>query len=479
VFALLSIGDLLGVILAVLFGLLGAALIYTGLASWRGYVIAGLIVHVLVAAYRVALLHGWLQEARASGQGDMPAAERPNPVRLRLQALSDWTQSPLLQTIFGSVSCVGLVSVLYLRPTIPWKYSVDIPLMILLACAIAAAEYAFLPVSWRAKRHQKRQQSATEPEQTDSLRAEDQNPVEHPDPVEAEPGGELITKAGDTVQGVVVEQPRPLDDEATNQERLNKFERRLIKVENSIFQHERDASAPSALESGSAVWFDGSDSVRAWATSDELATGVVSIELLSVARLTSRQEGCNAKAGRVVGITIERRTVPIPPEPGETISQVTTQAAETFSQEIETYVSALATARLVSPPGWGVVSEHWVKVGSAGVSTAARTVTEFGAYLDSILDNKPVPRAFSWEAPGSPGSAAALLGRNAETKHILHLGGIVVGTRSGQPVAIRASFRSPGRDEFTRSLAAGIARELGTIGLSRAPAPSSMHRQAG
>jgi hypothetical protein len=194
---------------------------------------------------------------------------------------------------------------------------------------------------------------------------------------------------------------------------------------------------------------------------------VVSIELLSIARLTSRQEGSNATAGRVVGITIERRTVPISPEPGETTSQVTTKATDMIRQEIEMYAAALATAQSVSPPGWGVVNERWVQVGSAGVSTAARTVTDFGAYLDSILDDRPVPRVFSWDAPGSPGSAAAVLGRNAETKHILHFGGIVVGTRSDQPVAVRACFRSPERDEFTRSLAAGITGELGRLELSQ------------
>ncbi len=134
VFALLSIGDLLGVILALVFGLLGAGLVLTGLASWRGYVIAWLIVHVLVAAYAVAVLRGWL---------------RPASGRLGLRTLWSWAQSPLLQTIFGSVSFVGLVSVLYLRPTVPWKYRVDIPLMILVVIAVVAVEYVLLSRRFR------------------------------------------------------------------------------------------------------------------------------------------------------------------------------------------------------------------------------------------------------------------------------------------------------------------------------------------
>ena len=135
----MSIGDLLGVILALVFGLLGAGLIPTGLASWRGYVIACLIVHVIVAVYMVAVLRGWLR----------PASGRPG-----LRPLWGWAHNSLLQTIFGSVSLVGLISVLYLRPTIPWKYRADIPLMLLVVIVVVAAEYALLAGSWRFKRRE-------------------------------------------------------------------------------------------------------------------------------------------------------------------------------------------------------------------------------------------------------------------------------------------------------------------------------------
>jgi hypothetical protein len=109
-----------------------------------------------------------------------------------------------------------------------------------------------------------------------------------------------------------------------------------------------------------------------------------------------------------------------------------------------------------------------------GVNTAARTATDLGAGLDSILRDEPVRPAFSWNAPGS---AAAVIGKDAETRQILRFGGIVVGTKSDQPVAISACFRSLARDDFNRSLAAEIANELSTRKLSsESPSP---HRLAG
>src|SRR5207342_3690769 len=104
---------------------------------------------------------------------------------------------------------------------------------------------------------------------------------------------------------------------------------------------------------------------------------------------------------------------------------------------------------------------RWVQAGLAGVSTGARTVDALGASLNSILHNKPVQREFSWNAPGS---AAVVIGKDAETRQILNFAGIVVGTRSGRPAAISACVMSPARDDFTRSLAAGIARTLGLLG---------------
>jgi hypothetical protein len=445
VFALLSIGDLLGVILALVFGLLSLGLIATGLATWRGYVIAWLMVHVLVAAYRVTVLRGWPpQEARARGQGDRSSAQQPNPVRLRLLRLSAWTQSPRLQAIFGSVSLIGLASVLYLRPTVPWKYRVDIPLMILLVCVIVVAEYVLLPVSWRVKRHQKGQQ-----------------------PPEDQPRLALSASESVLVEGKVVGRRRrqPADTQTTNSERIDGLTFRLPNVETFLQQQVRDALAHSAFENDPPACFHGSD---------EPITGVFSVELLRIARLTMRQEGSNGISSRVVGITIERRTVPISPKPGEKVNQVMTRAAKTRNHEIKTRAAAPVTAQPISPPGWEVVSARWAHVGLADGNTAARTAADLGAGLDSILRKETVRPVFSWKAPGS---AASVIGKVAENKETLQVGGIVVGTRSGRPVAVSACFWSLARDDFTRSLAAGIARELGKIGLSRTPRPSSMHRQ--
>ena len=245
VFALLSIGDLLGVILALVFGLLGLGLILTGLASWRGYVIAWLTVHVLVAAFRIAVLRGWLPVARASRQDGLPTTapstsgppspqpatvrRRPGPesaaaaehqmqassaaevqsetqappvsVRRRLpQTLSDWTQNWALQTMSGSVSLVGLISLLFLRPTVPWMYRADIPIMLLVAFAVVAAEYALFGDSLPFGR------------------------ASHP-----KPAPDLATNATNTVEGVVVqpEQLRPPDVEVANSERIEALARRI------------------------------------------------------------------------------------------------------------------------------------------------------------------------------------------------------------------------------------------------------------
>jgi hypothetical protein len=469
VFALLSIADLLGVILALVFGLLGAALVLTGLASWRGYVIAWLIVHVLVAAYVVAVLRGWLR----------PASGRPG-----LRPLWSWAQSPSLQTIFGSVSLAGLVSVLYLRPTVPWMYRADIPLMILVVIAVVGVEYMLLSRRFRRP-----------VEQQDTVTPEQQAPAEpEHSPAGPESGAGLAHANGDTMEGKVVPAEQPPDAEAENRKRIHGIEFRLGNVEDFLRHqqaHDEDVHAPAhgALDSGpsdSPMWFYASGPVRSWAESDELPAGAIKVEFFRTARLTTRLEGSNGMAdgvvgvngmaGRVVGITLERRTVAVSPEPDETVSRVITRAVETLRHEIETCAAAPGQAQAISPSNWEVVSARWVQAGSAGVSTGGRTVDDLGASLNSILRNEPVQRVFSWNAPGS---AAAVIGKHAETRKILNFAGIVVGTRSGQAAASSACVMSLARDDFTRSLAAGIARTLGLLGLSGAPAPPNTHRLAG
>jgi hypothetical protein len=475
VFALLSIADVLGVILALVFGLLSAALVLTGLASWRGYVIAWLIVHVLVAGYAVAVLLGWL---------------RPASGRLGLRPLWRWAHIPLLQAIFGSVSFVGLVSVLYLRPEIPWKYRVDIWLMLLAVAAVAAAEYRFSPVSWRYTHHVGQpdaEQLQAEPPQAEPPDAgqPDQSTPEAelvPAPVELEPGqvaqnsGADATSTGNTVEGVVVgrEEPRPPDDVAADRDRLSVVEGRLAQVEKDIFQHRQDERAhvmdPHTPVSDSPVWYLPSDAVGFWAGSDEPAAGPVRIELLRIARLTEGQENA---PGRLVGITIDRRAVPFSPESAVTVRQVTTRAAERLGQDIGTY----GAAQPITQPRWEVVSQRWVQAGSSDADTAARIVTDVGAALDSILRNKPVQQVFSWAGP--PGSASVVNTGVAGAPEVALVGGIVVGTRSGQPVAVSACFRALTTDPFTGHLAAGIPGKLSPHGLSAAPAPPTTQQLAG
>jgi len=461
VFALLSIGDLLGIILALVFGLLGAGLVLTSPATWRGYIIAWLVIHMLAAAYRVAVQRGWLRP-----QYEPMATGRPG-----WRTPWDWARSTLLQTIFGSVSFAGLLAVLYLRPTVPWKYSVDIWLVLLVVFVVVTAEYALLGGSWRFKRH--------EPQP----------------PTDTAPNPRLSAPVSVPVEGKVVRRKRrPLaDTEVTNSKRIDGLEFRITNVE-GFLQNQQTESAqdgdvqadhPSALENGldePPAWFHASGGAQ----SGEPTTGVVSVELLRIARLTTRHEGSKGVAGRVVGINgmadrvvgiiIERRTVSVSPEQDETVSQVAIRAVEMLSHEIETGAAMPGSAQAISPPDWEVMSARWVQAGLAGINIAGKAVTDLANGLDSILHSEPLQRVFSWNAPGS---AAAVIGKDAETKQILAFGGIVVGIRAGQPTAISACFRSLARDGFTRSLAAGIARELSTIGLSRAPTPSSMHRQAG
>jgi hypothetical protein len=468
VFALLFIGDLLGVILALVFGLLGAGLVLTGLATWRGYIIAGLVVHVLVAAYAVAVLRAWL---------------RPASGRLGLRTLWDWPQNPLLQTIFGSVSFVGLVSLLFLRPTVPWKYSADIPIMILVVVAVVAVEYALLAGSgFRHPVRPEQSDDAVKQEPSDNPATEEQPGQAEPErsPAGSESGAGVAASNGDTMVGKVVPPDEPADTEAENRERINGLDLRLGHVENRIYLlQQAQVPAPSALESEPPVWLHASGEIGSWAKSDAPGTGAFSVQLLRIARLVMRQAGStgiagrvvgiNGMADRVVGITIERRMVPISLEPGEKVRHVVARVAETLSHEIETCATAPGTTQPIRPPAWKGVSARWVQAGLTGVNTAARTAADLGADLDSILCGKPVPPVFSWNAPGS---AAAVIGKDAETRQILRFGGIVMGTKSDRLVAISACFRSLARDDFTRSLAAEIANELGTRELSsESPSP--------
>jgi len=459
-FALVSIGDLLGVILALVFGLLGAGLIPTGLASWRGYVIAGLIVHVIVAVYMVAVLRGWLR----------PASGRPG-----LRPLWGWAHNSLLQTIFGSVSLVGLASVLYLRPTIPWKYRADIPLMILVVIAVVAVEYALLAGSWRFKRRENQEPVSEEREpEPDLLPA----PPEL-ETVLVQPNSDADqTSTGNTVEGRVVDPERlPSPDGVANHGKFEEFESRLTDVELRISQHEQDDVVhlrdPHVTASDPSAWYLAADPVRSWAGSDELAAGAVRIELLRIARLTERQGSSSDSSPRLTGITIERRAVVISPESAVTVRQVTARATERLGQDIEAY----GAAQPITKPYWEVVSQRWVQADSSDMDTAARIVTDFGAALDSILRNKPVQRVFSWA--GAPGLASAVNGGDADAQQVALVGGIVVGTRSGQPVPVSACFRALTTDPFTRNLAAGIAGKLGAHGLSLALTPPSTHRLAG
>jgi hypothetical protein len=493
VLALVSIGDLLGVILALVFGLLGAGLVLTGLATWRGYVIASLIVHVLVALYAVAVLRAWL---------------RPASGRLGLRTLWNWPRNPMMQTIFGSVSFVGLVSVLLLRPTVPWKYRADIPIMILVVIAVVAVEYALLAGSdFRHPVTQEQpdlvtqeQPDPVEPEQQDLAAPEQQylaapeqlGPVdpEQLGPVDPEhsPSGPTSDAGpahanGDTIEGKVVPSEQPPGPEAENRQPIDRLSFRLTNVEKILQQQVRDALAHSALESIPPVWFHASDEVGSGAQADEPITGPFSLELLRIARLTMRQKGSigiadqvagiNGMCDRVVGITIERRTVPIPLEPDEKVGDVISRAAETQRNEIEIGAAAPGTAQPISPSGWEVVSARWVHAGMADGNTAAGTAADFGAGLDSILHNETVRPVFSWKAPGS---AAAVIGKVAENKETLQVGGIVVGTRPGRSVALSACFWLLARDDLARNVAAGITRELGLIRLSRVPTPSSTPR---
>src|SRR4029077_19688968 len=119
--------------------------------------------------------------------------------RLGLRPLWSWAQNPFLQTIFGSVSFVGLGSVLYLRPTVPWKYRADIPLMILVVIAVVGVEYVLLSVLRRFK-----DPATPKPDQA------------KPGPGGTEPDSSTGVATDDTKVGTVVPPEPPPDVEAEN-----------------------------------------------------------------------------------------------------------------------------------------------------------------------------------------------------------------------------------------------------------------------
>jgi hypothetical protein len=471
--ALPSIGGRAGVILVSVFAALALALVLPGVLAWRTYLIAWLIVHLLAAAVRVAGQH------------------RPQYL------------------LSGSVSLGGLVWLLILRPTIPWLYPADIPIMIVTVVAFVAAEYGCWVLYERAVREridravaQAQQEAGRRVAAVEDLLQEERQLRWDREAADSARRGALAAEllhAQDELRRTQDELQRMQDELRHAQDELQRTQDELqqAQVELSHAQDER-ARAREAAESQRQdeplVWYRGPAEARLLARSERAAqAGTVRVEMVRItAWLGPGPGGSDGEPGQLVGTTIERRTVPVTPAPGETVSEATRTAAERLGQGIKAATAQYA-AEEIGGPTWKIVSERWVADGSPGFDAAAGTVADFDAAVHNILLEKPVQQLSTWA--GLPGPLPAVLGGVAgaaelpidrplnAVRRIIQIGGIVVSVISGNPVLASACFKSLVHDELIHGLEAGIERTLSKVGASpvaeRASAESVTARGAG
>jgi hypothetical protein len=466
--ALPSIGGRAGVILVSVFAVLALGLVLPGVLSWRAYVIAWLIVHMLAAAVRVF------------------AQYRPQ------------------QLLSGSVSLGGLVWLLILRPTVPWLYPADIPIMIVTVVAFVAAEYGCWVLYERAVREridravartqqeagrrvaavedllQEERQLRWDREAADSARR-DALAAELSDAQdELRRTQDELRRTQDELRRTQDELRRTQDDLRRTQDELQGTQDELRGTQDELRRTQDELAletAESQRQDESLVWYRGPADARLLARSERAAQAdSVKVEMVRItAWLGPGPGGSDGEPGQLVGTTIERRTVPVTPAPGETVSEATRTAAERLGQGIKAATAQYA-AEEIGGPAWKIVSERWVADGSPGFDAAAGTVADFDAAVHNILLEKPVQQLSSWA--GLPGPLPAVLGGVAGAaelpidrplnvvRRIIQVGGIVVSVISGNPVLASACFKSLVHDELIHGLEAGIERTLSKFGAS-------------
>jgi hypothetical protein len=461
--ALPSIGGRAGVILVSVFAVLALGLVLPGVLSWRAYVIAWLIVHMLAAAVRVF------------------AQYRPQ------------------QLLSGSVSLGGLVWLLILRPTVPWLYPADIPIMIVTVVALVAAECGCWVLYERAVRERIDRAVARAQQEAGRRVAavEDLLQEERQLRWDREAAGSArrdalaaeLSRAQDDLRGTQDDLRRTQDDLRRTQDELRRTQDELQRTQDELqrtqdeLQRTQDElalaleAAESQRQDESLVWYRGPADARLRARSERAAqAGTVRVEMVRIAAwLRPGPGGSDGDPAQLVGTTIERRTVPVTPGPGETVSEATRTAAERLGQGIKAATAQYA-AEEIGGPTWKIVSERWVADGSPGFDAAAGTVADFDAAVHNILLGKPVQQLSSWA--GLPGPLPAVLGGVAgaaelpidrplnAVRRIIQVGGIVVSVISGNPVLASACFKSLVHDELIHGLEAGIERTLSKFGAS-------------
>ncbi len=501
VIALLSIGGWLGVILLLVFGPLGLGLILTGVVSWRTYLIAALTVHVLAAAVAVFV--------QLRPEHPVSAWMRRSPL---LASVQRWP----MQVLPGSVSLAGLIWLLILRPAVHWMYRADIPIMIATVAVLVAAEYGCWVLLKNVDRRNARlsqrldalEQTQTEFRQTQEELRELQD--EHRDAQGAfRHEQEELRRVQDELRRVQDELRRAQgafrheqDELRHAQAQLRHAQAQLHEAQDELRQAQGElrqeldelrpaqeaSKPPHSNHSDPPVWYHSPADVRSWAESDQVAdAGAIRVELIRIARLSPGPGSSVSQPDRPAGIMMERRTVTFSPAPGETVGEVTRRAEEHLGREIETAATEYA-AQTIGDPVWKTVSERWVADGSAGFDTAARTVADFDADVHNILLNKPVQQLSYWA--GLPGPVSAVLGGVAgaaeipidrplhAVTRIIQVGGIVVGTMSGNPVLVSACFKSLVHDEFIRGVAKGIEEALRGCGVSNPSQRAATERPA-
>jgi hypothetical protein len=541
VVALVSVGGTAGLILLLVVGGLGLGLVPTGLMDWRAYLITALAVHVLAAASR-AFAQLTAVQPPAPARNRLPlaitAAVQPGPhapaaAGPRHRSLPALPASVLrwpVQVVVGSVSLAGVIWLLILRPTVPWMYRADIPIMIGTVALLVAAEYG----CWRFYKHlDRRLTEAMKQLQEDRQQRQDSDTRNHErsewlekrlqlaESEVSQRRGELSQAQSDFRRGQDVLR-RTQDRLSHAQEELRHMQAELRQAQDELRRshtdlHQaqsdlrlahgdlrqaqgqdspapdepppapdeppraQDASQPPQGDEGSQddgvdalVWYRATTGVRA--EPDQVAgPGPARVEMIRIVRLTPGPVRPGSQPGRS-GIAIERGTLTITPEPGETVRHLTSRAEERLGRQVEA-ATAHSTAQAIGDPVWKTVSQRWVADGSAGFDTAAATVADFDADLHNILLNRPVQQFSSWA--GVPGPAAAVLGGVAgaadlpvdrplgAVTRIIQVGGIVVGMASGHAILASACLKSLVHDTFIEGLTRGIETTLTKRGVTR------------
>jgi hypothetical protein len=471
---------------------LGLALILAGVVSWRAYLIAGLAVAVVAAVVTI------VSQGRGPGPG-------PRPGQLR-------------QALLASVSLAGLIWLLILRPTVPWLYPADIPIMIVTVAVLAAAEYGGWMLFDRTV--QQRVSSAVAAERQDAARRA------------AEVASDLETEqrrrsAADEQNAALQRTVRELEDTQSRQEaelrrrgarlsdqdaelgrrevRLSDQEAELRRVRADLDQAraERD-DALAALATHPAAWYrrlpdgtpaGGSPDVPGGAPAGPGPSAAGEAADVVVLRLTVdppavSRSAAGSQPGQLVQVTVERATSTLWPRLGETPGELQARAEDRLRAEIDGAI-AQHSAQAIAQPAWNVVSQRWVATSWADINAAGGAVIDFQTDLHHLVLGQPVQELGTWIGLPVPvtgalaglAEAAAIPGDRELTAvvRIIQIGGVVLGAMSGHPLLASACFKSLVHDESVRAVETFISGELGRLGLARAepPGPASRPGPAG